>query len=182
MDSISNVIGKNLESLRKSRGYSLDKAAELTGVSKAMLAQIEKGKSNPTVSTLWKIAMGLQVSFSYFMTENATTVKKVRFKDIEPFKDDSNHYRLFSLFPYHPEKKFEVYTVELDAKTEHFSEKHAGEEYVFVGEGNIAIVIGEDKYHLEKGDALSFTSNRDHMYINTGDELATIFVLIYYPE
>ncbi|MDL0435631.1 MULTISPECIES: XRE family transcriptional regulator [unclassified Niallia] len=182
MESITNVIGQNLENLRKTRGYSLDKAAELTGVSKAMLAQIEKGKSNPTVSTLWKIAMGLQVSFSYFMTENTTTVKKVLFKEIEPFRDDANQYRLFSLFPFHPEKKFEVYTVEMDGKTEHFSEKHAGEEYVIVGEGSVAVVIGDDKYYLEKGDALSFTSNRDHLYINTGDTLATLFVLIYYPE
>ena len=57
-------IGKNLNNVRKRRRLSLDKVAELTGVSKAMLGQIERGESTPTVNVLWKIATGLKVSFS----------------------------------------------------------------------------------------------------------------------
>ncbi len=65
MDAIQDIIAKNLVKLRKHRNLTLDQVSELTGVSKAMLAQIEKGKSSPTVTTLWKIANGLQVSFLY---------------------------------------------------------------------------------------------------------------------
>ncbi|MDF2663062.1 MAG: family transcriptional regulator, partial [Paenibacillus sp.] len=50
MDHIPIKVGKNLKSIRKSRDLSLDKLAELTGVSKAMLAQVERGDSNPTIS------------------------------------------------------------------------------------------------------------------------------------
>lgn len=182
MHSISNVIGQNLENLRKSRGLSLDKTAELTGVSKGMLAQIEKGKSNPTVSILWKIATGLQVSFSYFMTENVSLIKKVTRKELEPFKDDEDQYRLFSLFPFHPGKKFEIYTIELDGYAEHYSEKHSGEEYILVGSGKISIEIGNTCYTLEKGDALQFTANENHLYRNMLDSTALFFVLIYYEE
>ncbi|SIE94010.1 transcriptional regulator [Mycobacteroides abscessus subsp. abscessus] len=60
MDNIHKNIGENLRNIRRSRGLSLDMAAEATGVSKAMLGQIERGESNPTVTTLWKIASGLQ--------------------------------------------------------------------------------------------------------------------------
>jgi len=52
MEPIKEINAKNLENSREQRGLSLDKISELTGVSKAMLAQIEKGKSNPTVSTI----------------------------------------------------------------------------------------------------------------------------------
>ncbi len=55
--------GKNLNNVRKKRQLSLDKVAELTSVSKAMLGQIERGESTPTVNVLWKIATGLKVSF-----------------------------------------------------------------------------------------------------------------------
>ncbi|WP_445489958.1 helix-turn-helix domain-containing protein [Niallia sp. 03133] len=182
MQSITNIIGKNLEDLRKKRGFSLDKVAELTGVSKGMLAQIEKGKSNPTVSTLWKIAMGLQVSFSYFMAESATTIKKVSISDLDPFEDDSSHYRIFSLFPFHPGKKFEIYTIQLDGNSHHISEKHAGEEYILVGEGEISLEIGEKNYRLATGDGLQFTPNQTHMYKNVQNETATLFVVIYYSE
>lgn len=66
MDDIQAIIAMNLVKLRKNRNLTLDQVSELTGVSKAMLGQIEKGKSTPTVTTLWKIANGLQVSFLYF--------------------------------------------------------------------------------------------------------------------
>lgn len=76
MDDIQAIIAKNLVKLRKTRNLTLDQVSELTGVSKAMLGQIEKGKSTPTVTTLWKIANGLQVSFSVFLKEDKPKVKK----------------------------------------------------------------------------------------------------------
>ena len=65
MEPIEETIANNLVHLRKKRGLSLDKVAELTGVSKAMLAQIEKGKSNPTVTTLGKLPMGCKYLFLF---------------------------------------------------------------------------------------------------------------------
>ena len=61
--AISRSIAHHLQSVRKARGLSLDKTAQLTGVSKAMLGQIERGESSPTIATLWKIATGLACSF-----------------------------------------------------------------------------------------------------------------------
>ena len=63
MENLTLVIGNKLKNIRNSRNLSLDDVAELTGVSKAMLGQIERGKSNPTVSTLWKISTRLMVLF-----------------------------------------------------------------------------------------------------------------------
>lgn len=53
------IVGTNLRRVRKSRGYSLERLAELSGVSRAMLGQIETAKSTPTVSLLWRIADAL---------------------------------------------------------------------------------------------------------------------------
>ena len=64
MQDIPPNVAEALKSLRTERGLSLSQTAELTGVSKAMLGQIELGKSSPTVATLWKIATGFNVAFS----------------------------------------------------------------------------------------------------------------------
>ena len=56
MEQMSRNIGFQLKKIRQQRSYSLDDVAKVSGVSKAQLAQIEKGESNPTVSTIWKIA------------------------------------------------------------------------------------------------------------------------------
>ena len=90
MKDFNSIIGKNLNDIRKQRNLSLDKAAELTGVSKGMLAQIEKGVSNPTVTTLWKIASGLNVSFSYFMEEENDEILHVH-------RDEINVVYIFKL-------------------------------------------------------------------------------------
>ena len=60
---IDRRISENLRRIRKARGMSLDTMSERTGVSKSMLGQIERGESNPTVSTIEKIAEGLKISF-----------------------------------------------------------------------------------------------------------------------
>ncbi|NJA70070.1 helix-turn-helix transcriptional regulator, partial [Clostridioides difficile] len=61
MDNKFPNVGENLRLLRQEMGISLDKASKMTGVSKAMLGQIERGESSPTVSTLWKISSGFKI-------------------------------------------------------------------------------------------------------------------------
>lgn len=183
MEPIQEIIARNLFQLRKSRGLSLDKVAELTGVSKGMLAQIEKGTSNPTVTTLWKIANGFQVSFSYFMKdEEGAQVTKIDLETLRPVIDDGGNYQVFSLFPFHPEKKFEVYIVTLQPGFRHEAEKHLGEEYIFLSEGSLIINLKGKQYTLKEGDALHFDASVEHMYINSSNELVRFFNLIYYPE
>lgn len=61
---LQKMIGANVKAARERRKLTLDAAALLTGVSRSMLAQIEKGDVNPTISVLWKIANGYKVSFT----------------------------------------------------------------------------------------------------------------------
>ena len=65
----SLTVGRELKSIRQSRGLTLDELAEMTGVSKPMLGQIERGQSSPTINTLWKIATGLKAPLSSLLRE-----------------------------------------------------------------------------------------------------------------
>jgi len=64
MENMQLILASNLRRIREERRLSLDKVSELTGVSKSMLGQIERGESNPTLQTVWKIANGLRVSLT----------------------------------------------------------------------------------------------------------------------
>ena len=55
MQSLNEIIAENLKKIRKEKHLSLDKIAQLSGVSKSMLSQIEKCEVNPTISTLKKM-------------------------------------------------------------------------------------------------------------------------------
>src|SRR3954466_10696432 len=65
---LTPVVGENLHRLRAQRGLSLEKLAQQSGVSRAMLGQIELGQSAPTINVLWKVASGLGVTFSALLT------------------------------------------------------------------------------------------------------------------
>ncbi|MEW5189153.1 helix-turn-helix transcriptional regulator, partial [Citrobacter freundii] len=68
MDNLTHYLATTLRTLRHQREWSLSRLAEETGVSKAILGQIERNESSPTVATLWKIATGLNVPFSTFIS------------------------------------------------------------------------------------------------------------------
>src|SRR3954470_10875681 len=61
---LTPIVGANLKRLRVKRGLSLERLAKASGVSRAMLGQIELGQSAPTINIVWKIARSLAVPFS----------------------------------------------------------------------------------------------------------------------
>ncbi len=67
--NINSIIAENLKTLRTERNLSLGQLAELSNISKVMLSQIEKGDTNPTINTLWKIANGLKVPYTLLLEQ-----------------------------------------------------------------------------------------------------------------
>ncbi|TLS38113.1 helix-turn-helix domain-containing protein [Pseudalkalibacillus caeni] len=181
--ALNRMIGENLKKLREENHLSLDKLARLSGVSKPMLAQIERGASNPTVSTLWKIANGLGVSFSTFLEEEEPIVKKVDRKAIEPLKEETGKFHVIPLFTMEPGKSFEVFSVILDPGCDYQSNAHPNgvEEYILVEQGKMEIKIEQETYTLEVGQSIRFTAGFKHYYLNKTDEPCQVTMIIYYP-
>src|SRR5690349_2094607 len=73
----------NLRDRRKARGLSLDELAVASGVSRAALSQIETCKTNPSLSVLWKIAVGLGIPFSELLGESGPSVNILRRADAQ---------------------------------------------------------------------------------------------------
>ncbi|MFD1385493.1 XRE family transcriptional regulator [Oceanobacillus sp. FSL W7-1293] len=184
MKEITEYISKNLQTIRKERGLSLDKTAKLTEVSKAMLAQIERGDSVPTVTTLWKIANGLKVSFSSLISQQTNPIRVIKKQDRYLVTEAENHYRVHAAVPFSPEKQFEVFMVELDPENEHKSSPHnpGVEEHVFVQEGQLEMDIDGTVEKIEEGEAIIFDGDQTHIYRNIGDKILHLLVLIYYAK
>lgn len=160
MQEISKRIAKTLKSLRQERGWSLDKTALETGVSKAMLGQIEREESSPTISTLWKIASGFQTSFSSFIEDSldnsATPI--YRTGHAETLHPDDEKIRVLPLFPFDEQLHFELFVIELLPGCEHLSppHKHGVIEHVIVLDGSIEILLGGCWKTLSKGEGCPF--------------------------
>ncbi len=184
MEQINQNIGKNIKRIRNERGLSLEKTAEITGVSKTMLGQIERGESNPTVTTVWKIANGLRLSFSSLISQERSAVTVIRKKEIEPINENDGQYRVYPQIPFHPEKQFEVFSITLEPGCAHTSEPHnAGvEETIFVNEGTVEIEVDGQNHIVDQEDAIVFEAGSNHVYRNNGNSVAKCTVLIHYPH
>lgn len=182
MKNLNLIIGNRLKDIRNKRNLSLDEVAKLTGVSKAMLGQIERGKSNPTVSTLWKIATGLKISFSLFIDENQDDLKVIDQNDISPIIEDNNRMKLYPIFPFDANKGFEIFTIELEPDCNHISTPHneGVEEYIIVTEGQVEININSKKFILQKGNSMRFMANLPHSYKNINQGRSVFQNIILY--
>ncbi|WP_221568198.1 helix-turn-helix domain-containing protein [Alkalihalobacillus sp. TS-13] len=179
---INHMIGKKIKMIRTERKLSLDDLSKLTNVSKAMLGQIERGTSSPTVSTLWKIASGLGVSFSSFVEEEAPTFSKVRIDDVEPLLEDDGRYLVHTLFPTEPNRNFEAYAVTLQPGCSYTSPSHGTgvEEYLFLHEGELNVLIEDSTHSLKAGEAFRFSADFAHTYQNTSLKRCELYLIIHY--
>lgn len=177
---INEIIGTNLKCLREKQNLSLGQLAELSGVSKVMLSQIEKGAGNPTINTIWKIAGGLQVSYSSLLELHEPEVKVIK-RSEAPVQDDSG-YRIFCYYPTTPTRNFELYQIEMSPGCRHEAVGHSeiSQEYVMAVEGTLTMEILGREYHLQKDDALVFEASGKHVYCNRGTSSNKLVVIIYY--
>ena len=184
MDELTEQVARNLSRIRKEGNFSLDDVSTLTGVSKSMLRQIEKGESSPTISTLWKIANGLKVSFTSLAKEAQKDVSIVDNRSGTPIVEKDKGYRLFPLFPFEPDRKFEIYHVEIEKGSRLEAEGHRGdvEEYIFVSSGTLNLVIGETEYRIQKDHSIRFKATGRHAYSNSGGAATRLIMMIYYPR
>lgn len=183
MDQIHIRIGQNLKNIRKQRNLSLEQTAEITGVSKAMLAQIERGDSSPSISTVWKIANGLRLTFSALIDESKPEVAHVRKSDLLPLTSEDGKFRSYPLFPFEPDRHVEIYYVEMDPDSAHESEAHPDgvEEFITMAAGTMELRIGDRTYVLQEGDALRFAADRTHQYRNVTKQTVRYHSQIFYP-
>ncbi len=180
-EAINAQISRTLKARRKERGWSLDKTAQQTGVSKAMLGQIERQESSPTIATLWKIATGLQCSFSSFLIPGAAEPATSMPSENDGFAGDNN-MKVKTLFPYSPITRSEMFEITLTNHHQQLSTPHqAGVlEHIHVIEGKLEI-LQQDVWHpVTTGEQYLLAADGEHGYRDLSGK--TRFIdMIFYP-
>lgn len=175
-------IGSVLKRVRFERGLTLEETSKLTKVSKAMLGQIERGESNPTISVLWKISTGLKISFSEILGSEVTNFEAISIDNIKPLYESDGKMILYDVFPFNPLLGFEYFYIKLLPGAKHLSTPHnnSQEEYVVVTKGTMVITVEEQIFELAAPSALKFKANRKHSYSNPYDTEAVFQNIVKY--
>jgi transcriptional regulator with XRE-family HTH domain len=184
MDEINLRIAERLRRLRRAAGLSLGDLAARSGVSRAMLSQIETLKTNPTIAVLWKVSSGLGVPFSELLgsSEAPPAARLFPAARARYLYSADRHYRSRPLLGNVPGHRVELYELRLDAGAVENADPHpAGSfEQVYVTSGRLKIGVGGRSHDLGPGDALLFPADLPHRYETVGRAAFSGLSLILY--
>jgi transcriptional regulator with XRE-family HTH domain len=182
---LAPIVGRNLRRLRLRRGLSLERLAQASGVSRAMLGQVELGQSAPTINVLWKIARALDVTFSALISARGaggTTV--LRRTDSKTLSSHDGGFVSRALFPVDEPRRVELYELRLGARKTERAEPHppGTTENLAVSAGQVEITVAGETHALGSGDAILFEADVPHVYHNPGDREAVVYLVMTYAE
>ena len=182
---LAPVVGSNLRRLRTRRGLSLERLAQISGVSRAMLGQIELGQSAPTINVLWKIARALEVTFSALIsarTQSGALVLRASEAKLLTSKDRTFSSR--ALFPFDEPRRVEFYELRLAPGGIEDADAHppgTSENLVVTG-GTLELDVAGDTHRLEAGDSILFEADTPHAYRSVGKVETVMYLVMTYAE
>ena len=184
-------LGEKIRKLRQERRLTLQEVADLTGLSKPLLSQIENDQVTPPLATLLKIAKGLRVGIHFFFEDEGDRRKFVLIRGEEgalsqrrPKSDAPHGYRYRSIAPGLRHKQIEPFLVEFELKEwddSHFY-NHEGEEFLYILDGELEFHYGDEVMRLLPGDSIFYDSATPHGYLSIGEVKARAVAVLYSKE
>ena len=151
---------------------SLDQVSEQTGVSKSMLAQIERGTANPSLGVLGKITSGLRIEFQRLIDPPRMDYCLVTPNELVPTKELEGQYKVWTCFPYEDSQSVEVYRIEIEPGGCYLSGSHGEKtrEYLTVTEGVLTVECHDHVQEIQEGQIYKFETDQPHVYRNQSDK------------
>ena len=184
-DEATPAIGDNLRQLRSERDLSLDALAQMSGVSRAMLGQIELNRSVPTITVLWRIAKALELPFSALLRDPAHQGPAILRRNAARFLTSADGtFKSRALFPSDRSRFVEFYEVRLAPGAVENAVAHpAGTlENLVVAKGALEVSADSPPTALGAGDAMIFRADVPHRYHNPGQAETLVYMVITYAQ
>src|SRR5262245_49880660 len=182
VDTFVHAVAGNVRSLRLDAGLTLNDLATEAGLGKSTLAQLESGKANPSVETLWAIAAALKVPSARLVEVEQTALRVTRASDVPPMHSaESPGWAGRLLSASQRRGTFDLYSLDLEeGAVRHADAHHAGVvEHLVVVVGRLRVGPADRSVELEAGDLVTFAADVPHVY--EAVETTHCVLLMAYP-
>lgn len=164
-------IGKKIKQMRHTKGLTQTELADRCELTKGYISQLENNLNSPSIATLTDILAALGSNLSEFF--RAETQEKVVFTKNEFIEKNSDGVLSHWLIPNAQKNMMEPMRVELQENVATSVDvPHDGEEFGYVLEGKIAIVLGNKTHIAKKGEAFYYSASKPHYIVNRGTSTA----------
>lgn len=179
-DAVSVDVAVRLRELREAQGISMRTLASRSGLSANALSMIERGKTSPSVSTLYKLAGALGVSITAFFG------MEYEKKQVVFLKNDTRTRLPFTrgVFEALGGEQFagrvEPFMLTMDSGASCGPQDivHSGHEFVFCLRGRLEYTVEKETFRLEPGDSLLFASKLRHRWKNPSNTVTNALIVI----
>jgi len=179
---LAEIVGGNLRRLRGRRGLSLERLARLSGVSRAMLGQVELGRSVPSINVVWKITQALRVSISSLLEEKARVARQVlRVEQAKRLVSSDGSFVSRALFASEISNgNTEFYEISLAPQSRERMDAYAlgTQANLVVHSGCLELLLEADAYCLGPGDAIVFDADVSHSYENQSNLRCHLYLVL----
>jgi transcriptional regulator with XRE-family HTH domain len=181
------AVGKRIKKLRHLKGLSLSDVSQRTGLSEEMVENIEADAVAPPLGTLTKLARALEMKVGYLLTGGEpkpfTVTRKDERKPVSRYAAQQQQkygYSYLSLAPGMQDRNMEPFLVTLAPTAEEMpGSVHEGEEFLYVLEGEMEVIIGEHREVLYPGDAIYYRSDIPHQVMCHQGRPTRILAVLY---
>lgn len=184
IEPIAQVLCEKVKGLRKDKGWTLEAFSAISGVSRSMLSQIERGKANPTLAVACRIAQAFAISVGELVDEpwTASAIEVIRRDDPAFMYRSDSQCKIRTLSPLNMEKNIEFYELSISVGAQLKSAAHfeGAREFITVEKGEIEITAGVDSSALAEGDSAHYRGDVTHNIKNTGQIEAVCFLVVSY--
>ncbi|MGH1487211.1 MAG: helix-turn-helix domain-containing protein [Cellvibrionaceae bacterium] len=181
-DYASEVLCKRVIELRKKNKLTLNQLASMSGVSRSMLSQIERGQANPTLAVTFRIAQAFGMSIGELIEQpgNNPSIDVVHGEDPNNLFRSDKECQIRTLSPLHMEKNVEFYELRIAANAQLKSAAHfdGAKELLTVTQGMAVIESGNSHCTLTTGDSAHYRADIEHSIKNNGDKELVCYLVV----
>lgn len=160
-------LGKKIKQMRNQKGLTQAELADRCELTKGYISQLEHNLNSPSIATLTDILSALGSNLSSFFREEPK--EKVVFSKEEFIEKDSDGVLFNWLIPNAQKNMMEPVHVELcEGASTNVDVPHEGEEFGYVLEGRITVLLGGEHHVCKKGEAFYYSAGKPHGIVNTG--------------
>lgn len=186
IEPLHQRVCERVREMRKKKDWTLQQLASVSGVSRSMLSQIERGEANPTLAVAYRIAQAFGMTLGE-LTDVPTPqphIDIVRHDDSAYLFCDDAVCRIRTLSPLHLEKDVEAYELTLHPHGTLASSPHyrGAREVLSIQRGAVRVTSGGETCELRQGDSAHYPADVPHAIENLAAEDTLAFLVVIYHE
>jgi transcriptional regulator with XRE-family HTH domain len=175
-------VGRRIRELRRAQGLTVTELAERSDLTPGFISQLERDLSSVSLAALWRICGALGITIGQLLDASPRVVvyRRADQARVEPEQPGQEHRLVVTGDP-----RFHTTRSRIDPGAgpgEGLYTLPADLELVYVLEGALEVFVGADVFHLERGDALTYSPRDPHSWRNPSDAESADVVWVAFPN